>query len=59
MLYTRMESTVIKCFGSTAGPELTLAMNTTHFAQDMAIDTRGYMLVADESNNIIIDGIWW
>jgi len=44
-------STVIKCFGSTAGPGLALAMN---FPRGMAIDTRGYMLVADSGNNRII-----
>jgi len=43
--------TVINCFGSTAGPGLALAMNNLH---GMVIDTRGYMLVADQGNNRIL-----
>jgi len=43
--------TVIKCFGSTAGPGLALAMNQPH---GMVIDIRGYMLVADRYNDIIL-----
>jgi len=40
--------TVIKCFGSMAGPGLTLAMN---YPQAMVIDARGYLLVGDCHNN--------
>jgi len=43
--------TVIKCFGLTTGPGLTLAMWTP---RGMVIDTRGYMLIADSDNNRIL-----
>jgi len=49
--YLLTTGTVIKCFGSTAGPGLAIAMR---FPQGMAIDTRGYMLVVDQGNNRIL-----
>jgi len=43
--------TLITCFGSTAGHGLTLSMG---WPLGLAIDTRGYMLVADLNNNRIL-----
>jgi len=43
--------TVITCIGSTSGYGLALAMNNP---RGVAIDTRGYMLVADLGNNRVL-----
>jgi len=43
--------TVIKCFGSPAGPALTPAMSSP---RGVVIDARGYMLVVDQGNSRIL-----
>jgi len=47
---TLTNGTLIKCFGSAAGTAITQMMNPRH----LAVDSRGYFLVADRANNRIL-----